>query len=55
MNILETSQMLLKFWCHINVEVEIGVREWLRMQELDRTNASVCFEFMLKIGCTLVE
>jgi len=55
MNILETSQMLLQFWCHSNWEVEIGIREWLRMQELDRSNALVWLEFMLKTDGTLVE
>lgn len=55
MNILETSQMSLQFWCHRNGEVEIVIREWLRMQELDGTNALVWLEFMLKTGGTLVE
>jgi len=47
--------MSLQFWCHSNGEVEIVIREWLRMQELDRTNALVWLEFMLKTGGTLVE
>ena len=47
--------MLLQFWCHSNGEVEIVIREWLRMQELDRTNALVCLECMLKTDGILVK
>jgi hypothetical protein len=55
MNILETSKMLLQFWYHSNGEVEIVIHERLRMQELDRTNALVCLEYMLKTDGILVE